>query len=237
VEIGRDVEIGHSKIDERGKIWLSRRALVKDPWSEAREAFPEGSRHTGKITRLEKFGVFVELADGVEGLIHVSDLTLKRIEHPKEIVKEGDTIEVVVANFDSRNHKIALHPAPPPERANEEPQKVTRNAIVKVEVIRGEAAGVVVRILGVTGRGARGFIPGGQTGTERGTDLRKKFPPGQILQVKVVDIDPRRGEPKLSVRQAAEDEERRAHRDYRQQLAREGGFGTLGDLLAKKLGR
>jgi small subunit ribosomal protein S1 len=234
---GQETEIKLVKIDERGKLWLSRRALVKDPWSEAREAFAEGSRHSGKVTRVESFGVFVELADGIDGLIHVSDLTLKRIEHPKEIVKEGDTLDVVVANFDNRNHKIALHPAPPPERADEAAQKVTRNSIVKVEVIRGEASGVVVRILGVTGRGARGFIPGGQTGTERGTDLRKKFPPGKRLDVKVVEIDPRRGEPKLSIRQAAEDEERRSHREYRQQLAKEGGFGTLGDILARKLGK
>jgi small subunit ribosomal protein S1 len=94
---------------------------------------------------------------------------------------------------------------------------------------------VIVRILGVTGRAARGFIPAGQTGTVRGTDLRKKFPAGQKLELKVIDIDPRRGEPKLSITQAAQDEERRAHREYRQQLAKEGGFGTLGDLLARKL--
>jgi small subunit ribosomal protein S1 len=165
----------------------------------------------------------------------VSDLTLKRIEHPSEIVKVGDTMEVVVHDFDWRSRKVSLHPAPPPEHAGEAPQRVAKNSIVKVEVLRGEAAGVVVRLLGVTGRGARGFIPAGQTGTARGTDLRKKFPPGQKFDVKVIDIDPRRGEPKLSIRQAAEDEERRAHREYRQQVARESGFGTLGDLFAAKL--
>lgn len=232
---GSEIEVKITKIDERGKIWLSHKALVSDPWSDAHQALSEGKRLTGKITRLEKFGVFVEVAEGIEGLIHVSDLTMKRIEHPEELVKLGDPIDVVVHHFDLRNRKIALHPAPPPEQANEAPQKVARNSIVKVEVVRGESAGVVVRILGVTGRAARGFIPAGQTGTMRGTDLRKKFPPGMRLEVKIVDIDPRRGEPKLSIRQAAEDEERRAHREYRQQLAREGGFGTLGDLFARKL--
>ena len=53
---------------------------------------------------------------------------------------------------------------------------------------------------GVTGRGARGFIPAGQTGTARGTDLRKNFKPGKVLDLKVLDLDPRRGEPKLSIR-------------------------------------
>ncbi|HVU02006.1 MAG TPA: S1 RNA-binding domain-containing protein [Polyangiaceae bacterium] len=232
---GEEIEVKITKIDDKGKIWLSRKALVADPWAEAREKFKPGSRHSGKVVRVEKFGVFVELSDGVEGLIHTSDLTLKKIEHPSEIVKVDDPIEVVVNQFDSRDRRISLHPAPTGEQANEAPQKVARNAIVKVEVVRGEAAGVVVRLLGVTGRAARGFIPAGQTGTPRGTDLRKKFPPGQKMDVKIVDIDPRRGEPKLSVRQAAEDEERRAHKEYRQQLAREGGFGTLGDLFASKL--
>ncbi|MBM4363203.1 MAG: 30S ribosomal protein S1, partial [Deltaproteobacteria bacterium] len=232
---GAEIEVKILKIDERGKIWLSRKALVSDPWVDAIAAHPEGSRFTGKITRVEAFGVFVEVAPGIDGLVHVSDLTLKRIEHPKELVKEGDPLDVVVHRVDPGTRKIALHAAPPPGQADEAPQRINRNAIVKVEVIRGEAAGVVVRILGVTGRAARGFIPGGQTGTARGTDLRKKFPPGMQLTVKVVDIDPRRGEPKLSVRQAEEDEERRAHKEYRQQLAREGGFGTLGDLLARKL--
>ena len=82
-------------------------------------------------------------------------------------------------------------------------------------------------------RGARGFIPRAQTGTARGTDLRKKFPPGQILDVKVLEIDPRRGEPKLSITRAAEDEERRAHKEYLPAAREEGGFGTLGDLFKK----
>ena len=231
---GNEIEIKITKIDERGKIWLSRRALIADPWQEARDLYAQGSRHTGKVTRTEKFGVFVELADGIEGLIHVSDLTLKKIDHPDEIVKAGENIDVVVQHFDPRSRKISLHPAPPPEQADEKPQKVVKNGVVKVQVVRGEAAGVVVRILGVTGRGARGFIPGPQTGTARGTDLRKKFPAGQLLDVKILELDPRRGEPKLSITRAAEDEERRAHKEYRQQLAREGGFGTLGDLFKRQ---
>jgi small subunit ribosomal protein S1 len=187
------------------------------------------------VTRLEKFGAFVEIEPDVEGLIHISDLTLKRIEHPEEIMKVGDEIEVVVQHFDTRNHKVALHPALPSEHADEAPQKVVRNAAVQVEVVRGEASGVVVRLLGVTGRAARGFIPAGHTSTQRGTDLRKKFPPGMRFEAKILEVDARRGEPRLSIKLHAEEEERRAHREYRQKLAREGGFGTLGDLLAQKL--
>ncbi|GMV12610.1 MAG: 30S ribosomal protein S1 [Polyangiaceae bacterium] len=236
VRPGAEVEVKILKIDEKGKIWLSRKALIEDPWAAAREKYAQGSRHTGKVQRLLDFGAFVELEPGVEGLIHITDLSLTRIEHPNEVLKEGQDVDVVVSNFDTRTKKIALHPAPPPERADEAPQKVARNAVVKVEVIKHEASGLIVRILGVTGRAARGFLPAGQTGTPRGTDLRKHFKMGSILDVKVLEVDPRRGEPKLSIKAMAEDEERRAHREYRQALQKEGGFGTLGDLLKKKLG-
>ena len=236
VKPGDEFEVKITRIDEKGKIWLSRKALIADPWAEAREKYAPGSRHSGKVTRLEKFGAFIELETGIEGLLHVADLSLTRIEHPKDVLQDGQDLEVVIHHFDPRTKKIMVHPAPPPERANEPRQKVARNASVKVEVVKPESAGVVVRLLGVTGRSARGFIPAGQTGTARGTDLRKAFKPGSMLDVKIIDVDPRNGEPKLSVRGFKEDEERRAHKEYRQKLKAEGGFGTLGDLLKNKLG-
>jgi small subunit ribosomal protein S1 len=233
---GERLEVKILGIDERGKIWLSRKALVEDPWGQARKKYAQGSRHTGKITRLEKFGAFIELEPGMDALLHVADLSFDRIEHPSEVLKEGQDVEVVIQYFDVRTKKIGVHLAPPPERANEPHQKIVRGGLIKAAVVKGESAGVVVRVLGVTGRSARGFVPAGQTGTPRGTDLRKGFKPGTVLDLKVLDVDPRSGEPKLSIRGYKDDAERRAHREYRQKLKAEGGFGTLGDLLKSKLG-
>jgi small subunit ribosomal protein S1 len=236
---GDEFDVKITKIDERGKIWLSRRALLEDPWAEARGKYAPGKILKATISRLEPFGAFVKLDDDIDGLIHVSDLMAapqfgyKKIEHPREIVAEGQEIEVVISHFDIKNRKVTLHVALPEDKRGEAPQKIAKNGVVQAEVVRGEAAGLIVRILGVTGRSSRGFIPAGQTGTARGTDLRKKFKEGTPLTVKVIDVDPRRLEPKLSIKQAAEDEERRAHREYRKQLAKDSGFGTLGDLLAK----
>jgi len=233
---GDRIEVKITKIDERGKIWLSRKALVDDPWAIAKQKYAQGSQHKGKVTRLEKFGAFVELEPGIDGLLHVSDLSLERIEHPDAVLKLDQEVEVLVHHFDPRSKKLTFHLAPKPEHANEAPQKIVRNALVKAEVVKGEAAGVLVRLMGVTGRAARGFIPGAQTGTQRGTDLRKVFKPGTVLDLKVVDLDPRTGEPKLSLRGFKEDEERRAHKEYRAKLKAEGGFGTLGDLLKARIG-
>lgn len=235
MKAGDSFDVKITKIDEKGKIWLSRKALIEDPWAEAKAKYAPGSRHTGKVVRLEDFGAFVTLEQGVDGLIHIADMSLTRIEHPNVLYTEGQDVDVVVHHFDTKSKRIALHPAPPPEQADEPHQKVARGASVKVEVIKHESSGLIVRVLGATGRSARGFLPAGQTGTPRGTDLRKHFKLGSQLEVKVIDVDPRRGEPKLSIRALHEDEERKAHKEYRKALAAEGGFGTLGDLLAKKL--
>ena len=89
-----------------------------------------------------------------------------------------------------------------------------------------------MRILGATGRNARGYITAAGTGTPRGTELRKAFPVGQEIEAKVIEIDPRRGEVKLSIKALSEDQERTAYQQYRQQVKAEAKF-TFGDLLNK----
>ncbi len=234
---GEKLEVKITKIDERGKIWLSRKALVDDPWAAARDKYSSGSRHTGTVKHLEDFGAFITLEPAVEGLLHVADMSFDKVEHPKDKLEVGASVEVVVAHVDARNRRLALHPAPSAEQSAEPPQRVARGNTVKVEVMKIEASGLVVRILGVTGRAARGFIPAGQTGTPRGTELRKAFKQNGQFDAKIVDVDPKRGESKLSIRELFDDEERRATREYRQKLTAQGGFGTLGDLFANKLGK
>ncbi len=233
-KVGETVKVKILRVDDRGKLWLSRRATLQDPWAAVAEKYAVGTRHTGKVVRLHPAGAFVELESGVDGLVRKGDLSVKRIEHPSEVVKEGESIDVVVSSIDSRGKRIALHRAPEGDQANEPPQKVMLNKSVKVVVVLAEAAGVVVRILGVTGWQSRGYITGGGTGTARGTELRKIFPTGKELDAKVIDIDAKRGEVKLSIKALNEDTERNAYQQYRQQVKREAKFGTFADLLAKR---
>jgi len=100
-------------------------------------------------------------------------------------------------------------------------------------VVGYEPNGLIVRVLGATGRNARGFISAAATGTPRGTDLRREFPMNKPLEAKVTEMDPRRGELKLSVKALSEDTERSAYRQYREQVTREAKFGTFADLLKK----
>jgi len=230
---GAEIEVKVLRVDEKGKLWLSRKAATADPWDAVKEKYSVGSRHTGKVARLQPFGAFIELESGIDGLIHTADLSLKPIQHPNEVVKVGDEIQVVVASCDSNAHKIGLHPAPPAGEENEPRQKVMQGKTVKATVSQVIEGGLVVRILGVTGRTARAFIPAGHTGTQRGTDLRKEFPVDTRIEAKVLEVDPRRGEAKLSIRALKEDTEKQAYQQYRAGVAREAKFGTFADLMKK----
>ncbi len=228
---GSEIDVKVLRVDDKGKLWLSRKGAVADPWDAVKEKYAVGSRHKAKVARLQPFGAFMELEPGLDGLIHTADLSLKPIDHPEEVVKVGDEMDVVVASCDSAGKRIGLHPALADE--NEPKQKVAQYKVVQSEVTQCVEGGLVVRILGVTGRHGRAFIPAGHTGTPRGTDLRKEFPPGTKLDAKVLEVDPRRGEAKLSIRAVKEDVEKQAYQQYRTSVAKEAKFGTFGDLLRK----
>ncbi|MBL8743940.1 MAG: 30S ribosomal protein S1 [Myxococcales bacterium] len=231
---GDTIEVKVLKIDDKGKLWLSRRAMMNDPWDAMLQKYAVGTRHTGKVVRIQPFGAFIELEPGIDGLCYTQDLSLKPVAHPKDLLKVDDSMDVVVANCDASTRRISLHPAPPPEEADEPKPRVGPHRVVKVAVVAPSESGLLVRIIGLTGRAARGFIPAGHTGTERGTDLRKFFPIGKKFEAKVIEVDARRGETKLSIRAMREDAEKAAYNEYREQVTKEAKFGTFADLLGKK---
>jgi small subunit ribosomal protein S1 len=230
---GEEIDVKILRIDDKGKLWLSRKAASSDPWEAVAERFAVGTRHPGRVARLQPFGAFIELGPGIDGLIRTGDLSLRRIGAPEEAVAVGDEIEVLVVHVDPSQRKIGLHPAPPADET-EPHQKVAPYKVLRVAVVSTDPAGLLVRILGVTGGSARGFIPAGQTGTARGTDLRREFPVGTVLEAKAIEVDSKRGECKLSIRALKEDSEKAAFNEYRATVARESKFGTFGDLFAKQ---
>lgn len=94
--------------DDR-KMSLSLKKLSKDPWSEIEATFPKGSRHTGEVKNLTPYGVFVELSEGIGGMVHISDLSwTKRFSHPSEYTKIGSSIDVVILEIDQESRKLSL---------------------------------------------------------------------------------------------------------------------------------
>ncbi|MBW2524656.1 MAG: S1 RNA-binding domain-containing protein [Deltaproteobacteria bacterium] len=233
MKAGDEIEVKILRVDEKGKLWLSRKGAQKDPWEDVAARYPQWSRHHGKVVRLTDFGAFVQLEPGIDGLCHVSDLSFQPVEHPKDAVSVGEELDVVVANLDPKAHKVGLHPAPPEDEKEERRPRLQAHQKVQVVVMQIREHGLAVRIVGVTGRAQRGFIPAGHSGTPRGTDLRKEFPVGNRFEAKIIEIDHRRGEAKLSIRALKEDAEKQAYREYRKKVQREAHFGTFADLLKK----
>ncbi len=115
LQIGQQVEVSVLRIEppseknKREKIALSIRALTRDPWQDAVAQFPVGMHVTGTVSRLQPFGVFVELAPGIDGLAHISELGApRRISHPSEVVTLGQQVEAVVRGVDLERRRISL---------------------------------------------------------------------------------------------------------------------------------
>lgn len=233
---GQKIQVQIQKIDDKGKIWLSRKALIEDPFTQLIAGIKQGEVIEGEVMRVEDFGAFIKIADGFEGLCHAADLGVERVDDAREVLKPGQQVKMIVHHIDSKQRRVALHPVLSEDHASEARQKMAKNAKIKVEIVKVDKPGLVVRVLGATGRQARGYIPAGQTGTPRGAELRKHFNAGEKLDALVVDFDARRNEAKLSIIRLEQDEERKAHKEYRTKLKAEANFGTLGDLLKKRLG-
>lgn len=110
LKVGDEVEAVILSLDrEARKMSLGMKQLKPDPWENIEEKYPIGSKHTAKVRNFTNFGVFVELEDGVEGLVHISDLSWeKKIKHPSEITHIGDDFDVVVLDIDKESRRLSL---------------------------------------------------------------------------------------------------------------------------------
>jgi small subunit ribosomal protein S1 len=108
--VGQEIECVVLGIDQEAhRISLGLKQVETNPWQELSDKYPVGSRLKGKVRNLTEFGAFVEVEEGIDGLIHISDLSwTKRIKHPSEVLKKGDTVEAVVLNIDAENQRLSL---------------------------------------------------------------------------------------------------------------------------------
>jgi small subunit ribosomal protein S1 len=110
LKVGDDVEAVILTLDrDERKMSLGIKQLREDPWEAIETKYPVGSKHTAKVRNFTNFGVFVELEEGVDGLIHISDLSwTKKVKHPSEFTKVGEPIEVIVLDIDKENRRLSL---------------------------------------------------------------------------------------------------------------------------------
>jgi small subunit ribosomal protein S1 len=191
VSIGETIEAVVLKVDpNEEKISLGMKQTEQDPWVVLPLKYPVGTRIRGKVRNLTSFGAFVEIEPGIDGLIHISDMSwTKRVQHPSEVVKKGDEVDVVILNIDAENKRISLGL----KQAEEDPWlKIGENYPVGMEingkVVRLMDKGIVVDI----GNDIEGFVPISQLdpeGKQVASPLDLVYET-MNLEMKVMEVDP-----------------------------------------------
>jgi len=199
--------------DDRPRIGLSIKAAAPDPWANVGERFTKGLRVRGAVVRLTDFGAFVNLAPGIDGLVHVSEAAPHRVSHVKEVLSQGQDVEALVLAVDPVKRRISLSI----REAIGESAPAARSAAVG-DAVEGVVAGIkpygVFVDLPVYGHRVRGLVPREETGEPRNADLMKRFKVGQPLAVEVIEV--KEGKIRLSAARAAARAEERGFRSYEQ---------------------
>ena len=188
VSMGQMVDAVILSLDkDNKKISLGMKQLEPDPWLNLLAKYPVGSRHFGVVRNLTNFGVFVELEEGVDGLVHISDLSwTKKIRHPGEVVKKNDKLEVIILGIDVEQRRISL--------GHKQVKDNPWDAFAESYKAGTETSGKIVRIIekGVIVElpfGVDGFVPVSQLAMTQVKNIGDAFHVGDDLPLKVVEFD------------------------------------------------
>ena len=183
LKVGDEVEAKVLTLDrEERKMSLGMKQLIPDPWANIKDRYPIGSKHTATVRNFTNFGIFVELEEGVDGLIHISDLSWsKKIKHPAEFTKVGESIDVVVLDVDEENRRLSLGH----KQLEENPWEVfetvfTVGSVHQGTIISAADKGVVVSLP----YGVEGFCPNRYLKKEDGTTAKVD----ETLDFKVIEF-------------------------------------------------
>ena len=206
VSIGEVIEAVVLKVDpNEEKISLGMKQTEQDPWVVLPYKYPVGTRINGKVRNLTSFGAFVEIEPGIDGLIHISDMSwTKRVQHPSEVVKKGDAVDVVILNIDAENKRISLGL----KQAIEDPwlsigESYPVNTDVSGTVVRLMDKGVVVDI----GNDIEGFVPISQLNLGKPViNPADDVYEGMKFDMRVLEVDPIHRRIVLTVTNVPEDQ-------------------------------
>ena len=205
VAVGDEIDVKVLKFDrERNRVSLGLKQLGEDPWSAITQRYPEGAKVKARITNLTDYGCFAEIEEGVEGLVHVSEMdwTNKNI-HPSKVVSLGDEVEVMILDIDEERRRISLGI----KQCQENPWDAFSNQFAKGDKISG-------KIKSITDFGIFIGLDGGIDGlvhlsdiswNEAGEEAVRKFKKGDEIETVVLAIDPERERISLGVKQLDED--------------------------------
>jgi len=230
VEVGQQVEAVVLDIDPKAKrISLGMKQIEANPWTLLEDKYPIGSVIRGEVRNVTDFGVFVGVEEGIDGLVHVSDISwVERIKHPGEKFKKGDVVEAVVLNIDVENERFSLgikQAQPDPWTTLPERHPVGARARGKVTKVTDFGAFVEIE------PGIEGLVHVSEMKDERVENPRDVVKEGDEIDVKVIDMDLQDRKVALSIKALNRDG---GEDDYREYLRKQGdGRARLGDLMEK----
>jgi small subunit ribosomal protein S1 len=205
VTVGDEIDVKILKFDrERNRVSLGLKQLGADPWVEITRRYPEGARVKAKVTNLTDYGCFAELEEGVEGLVHVSEMdwTNKNI-HPSKVVQVGDEVEVMVLDIDEERRRISLGI----KQCQENPWDVFGRQFAKGDKISGAIKSITDFGIFI---GLDGNIDGlvhmsDISWNETGEEAVRSFKKGDVIETVILSIDPERERISLGIKQLEQD--------------------------------
>ena len=233
LEVGQPVDVMVLDVDTANRrISLGLKQAEPNPWEMVRINHPVGSHIRGQVKNITDFGVFIGVEEGIDGLVHISDLHwTKKVRHPSELFQKGDEVEAVVLGIDVDNERISLGV----KQLAEDPwhsmhQRYPVGAKVKGKVTSVTDFGVFMEVE----EGIEGLIHVSQLSTERVDKPQAMFAPGQEIEAEVTAIDARDRKIALSIKALRKSEEREEIESYLQR-EREGGRFSFEDILRSDL--
>ena len=229
VKVGEEVEVIILGVDQdKKRISLGMKQVKPNPWEVVAEKFPEGTILEGAIKNITEFGMFIGIEDGIDGLIHVSDISwTKKIRHPNEAYQVGDVVQAKVLTVDQENEKFTLGI----KQLTEDPWSYVPNkypvgALVEGMITNITDFGVFVEVE----EGIEGLIHVSEISNKKVKTPAEMFKEGVSIQAKVIHVSAEERRLGLSIKQMKDDEERKKPKEFRSGPSDAGGQ-TLGDLL------
>jgi len=229
LQMGQDVEAIILDLDlENRRISLGLKQTEPDPWSTLTERYAIGSVISGRVRNLTDFGAFIEVEEGIDGLVHVSDISPRRIKHPSEVLKKGERVDAVVLNIDSDNHRLSLGIKQlQPDTWEQFFANHAVGDLVRGRIVRHAPFGVFVEL----DEGIEGLCHVSELDEADRQNVESRFRLGEEGEFKIIKLSPNEHKIGLSHKAITEDAERREYNSYRD--GADGG-ATLADLFHAK---
>lgn len=202
VKVGDIFDVQIIKYDkETQKLSLSLKAAMPDPWLSAETRYAVGTPVTGRVTRVESFGAFIEVEDGIEGLLPISEMSWQRIRNAREVAKEGNLLSLVVIALEPANRKITFSlKQAVADPWKEVPAKYPKGSVVEGTVLRTAEFGAFVELE----KGVEGLVHISELADRRVNLVTDVVKPNDKVQVRVLEVDPENRRLSLSIKRSKE---------------------------------